>query len=343
MSTFKKIVFTILLISFSSAVYSQIIKGIVFDQSTKSPITFATVYFNGTYVGTYTDDKGSFKLDNSKISSMPLTVSAIGYYSITISDFSADKDVLVYLTPKVFEINEVFVNAKYTSKIRIQNLELFRREFLGRTSNAKECEITNEDDIKFTTSKNNDTLKAFSSKPIYIINKALGYRVTYYMNKFELYKPALYVNLVGNILFEEDTTTNKNTENYENNRLRTYLGSKMHFIRSLWQNKLVEEGFKVVNNKRKFTANDLVTQKIGVDNRSRKYLNYPGKLPVKLDIKWLPGKVESNIDIETWYIFIDETGYFNGSGLVWYGEMAKQNIADWLPFEYLPDKTNIKK
>jgi hypothetical protein len=150
----------------------------------------------------------------------------------------------------------------------------------------------------------------------------------------------VYVNLVGNIFFAEDTTTNKNRQNYEKNRLKTYHGSKMHFIRSLWQDNLSEEGFKVDNTKHKFTAKDLVTQKLGIDNHSRKYLNYPGKLPVKLYIRWLPGKVESNIDIESWYIFIDETGYFNGSGLIWFGEMAKQNIADWLPYEYSPNKNS---
>jgi hypothetical protein len=89
----KKIVFSILFISFGSIAFSQFIKGTIFDQHTKSPITFATVYFNGTYVGTYTDDKGAFKLDNSKINSMPLTVSAIGYYSTNISSSTYRKTI----------------------------------------------------------------------------------------------------------------------------------------------------------------------------------------------------------------------------------------------------------
>ncbi len=138
----------------------------------KSPISYAVVYFDGTSVASYTDEKGSFRLDIKKNYSMPLTISALGYFSTTINKFSPAEDILIYLESKVFEMKEVNVSARGNPDIRIQNLAIFRREFLGRTKNAKECEIVNEDDIKFITSEDKDTLKAYSLKPIFILFSA---------------------------------------------------------------------------------------------------------------------------------------------------------------------------
>ena len=108
----KKLISVFLSLSLCLVAYNQIIKGTILDKNTKSPIAYATVYFNTTSVGSYTDEKGSFKLDIRNIISMPLTISALGYYSINISDYSPDKDILVYLTPEVFGLKEVVVNAK---------------------------------------------------------------------------------------------------------------------------------------------------------------------------------------------------------------------------------------
>jgi hypothetical protein len=43
--------------------YNQVIKGTVFDKKTNEKIGFATLYFNGTFVGTYSDENGHFELD----------------------------------------------------------------------------------------------------------------------------------------------------------------------------------------------------------------------------------------------------------------------------------------
>jgi hypothetical protein len=169
---------------------------------------------------------GSFKLDIKNNVSMPLTISALGYYSATISDFSSDKDILVYLVPKVFEMKDVSINARGNPQIRRQNLADFRREFLGRTGNAKECEIINEDDIRFITSPDRDTLKAFSLKPVFIINKGLGYKITYYLNKFEYIKSAYLNHLIGNSLFDEDSISISGKQNYLARRDNAYLDQK---------------------------------------------------------------------------------------------------------------------
>jgi hypothetical protein len=335
----KKLITVFLFLNLYTVTYNQIIKGTILDKNTKSPIAFATVYFNTTSVGAYTDDKGFFKLDIGNISSMPLTISALGYYSTNISDYSPNRDILVYLTPKVFELNEVVVIAKGKENARKQNLDLFRKEFLGRTESAKECEIANEDDIRFITSTDKDTLKAFSLKPIIIINKRLGYKITYFLNKFEYVNSTFVSELVGNALFVEDTTSILTKEDLEDRRLKTYLGSKMHFFRSLWQNDLYSTGFIVSNSKGKLTYYDLVRFQLSTDPRKAKtYLFYPEPSSEILSIKWLPGKAESGMEIFNSSIYFDKNGYYEGQNIIWHGEMAKQQIADMLPFDYQPSE-----
>jgi len=186
----RKLILLIFFFNVSLVAYNQVIKGTIFDIKTNSTIYSASVFFNGTSVGTLSDENGNFQLDISKYHpSMPLTISAIGYYSVTLKDFSTVKPNLVYMNPKLFELNEVTVNAKFHGLQRSENLTIFRNEFLGTTGNAMNCKITNEDDIRFKYSANKDTLKAYATKPILIDNKALGYKITYYLDKFEYDKP----------------------------------------------------------------------------------------------------------------------------------------------------------
>jgi len=335
----KKYILAITFLIISPLAYNQIIRGTVMDKETKDPVSFAAVYFDGTSIATYTDDKGSFRLDTKKNLSKPLTISALGYYSINIQEYSPNNDVLAYLVPKVFEIKDVIVNAKGNPYIRKQNLAVFKREFLGRTGNAEECEIINEDDIRFITSPGQDTLKAYSIKPVFIVNKGLGYKITYYLNKFEYIKSRYLCQLIGNSIFNEDTASATDRQNYEIRRNRAYLGSKMHFIRSLWQDDLKAEGYVVKNLKRQISYKELVRHQLSVDpGGSKKNIYYSEPIPVTLSIKWEPGKAESGMEILRNNIFFDETGYYQGPGIIWYGEMAKQGIADLLPYDYQPSE-----
>ncbi len=85
------------------------------------------------------------------------------------------------------------------------------------------------------TALTGDTLKAFALKPILIINKALGYNITYYLDKFEYYKPGNSFFFMGNIIFNEDSTKKML---YERRRKNAFLGSRMHFFRALWTDDL---------------------------------------------------------------------------------------------------------
>ncbi|HKK40816.1 MAG TPA: carboxypeptidase-like regulatory domain-containing protein, partial [Bacteroidales bacterium] len=202
----KKTTIVLILLGLTIISNGQIIKGTVYDKDTKEPVIAATVYFNGTSEGTLTDANGHFSINASKYSSMPLTISAIGYYSATIKKLSPTKPLEVYLETKVIELDEVNISAKFHSLRRSENLTTFRNEFLGTTANALNCKIMNEDDIIFKTSEDGDTLIALSYKPLIIENKALGYNITYFLDRFEYNKVSKTFLFNGNVIFREDTT-----------------------------------------------------------------------------------------------------------------------------------------
>jgi hypothetical protein len=324
----RRFIAVLLLSSLNLIAYNQVIKGTVFDKKTNEKIGFATLFFNGTFVGTYSDENGHFELDISKNASMPLTVSAIGYYSVTITDLPIDKPIPVYLTPKVYQMKEVVVSAKSRTMQRKANLRTFRDQFLGATDNARDCMILNESDITFNYDSDDDTLKAFASKPILIDNRALGYKITYYLDKFEYYRKSNSFIFKGNIIFNEDLLTEESQkQTFERKRKTVYLGSRMHFFRILWADDLKSSGFVIRNSAgENLTYQDIVKNK---DARV-KFLQYPENLKICYYTK----EPISKLIFLKQQVFFDSNGYFDPSGISWEGAMVKQRIADWLPYEY---------
>jgi len=324
----KTILALLLSITIQISTYGQYVKGSVVDKKTNSRIGYATVYFNGTFVGTSADGDGNFKLNVSKNLSMPITVSAIGYYSATIEEYTTEKHLMVYLTPKSYEMQEVAVSAKSLERKRKRNLAIFKDEFLGISDNARKCEIINERDITFNYESDDDTLKAFASKPIIIENKSLGYIVTYYLDIFEYYKKSETTFFRGNIIFEEDTSANASKDEIYSRRKNTYLGSRTHFIKSLWSNALKFEGYNLQN-----PLNDTLNYKniVVLNSNGNKFINYNDKIRVGYNIDAI------YITFLKDFVFIDSTGYFDPLGINRGGCMGNQRVADWLPYEYSPE------
>jgi hypothetical protein len=319
----KRLLLAFILISLYSSAYNQIVSGTIMDRKTKEKIIFAAVYFNDTFVGTHSDKDGNFELNVSDYVSRPLTISALGYYSVTLTDLTIGKPLIIYMTPKVFELKEVVVSAKAKEK----NLKVFIDNFLGTSRNATRCEILNKQDINITIE--NDTLKAFASKPIQIINRGLGYKATYYLDKFWFYEKRKAFLISGNMVFNEDLINDQTKKEYYTiNREQTYQGSRMHFFRALWNNDLESEGFSLKNiGDEEIKYSQIVVQ----PDSLKKYLRYKGMLGItdhlRLTTSWVTFLKE--------YVFFDKRGYFEPFALSWDGAMSKQRIGDILPYEYI--------
>lgn len=322
----KKCLFVFLFFSLNILAYNQVIKGTISDSENHTKINFAYIYFNGTFVGTNSDKEGNFELDISRYPSMPLTISALGYYSVTLTVVSSSKPLIIFMKPKLYELKEVVISEKSNVRERKRNEKLFTDTFLGTTRNARSCEIINIKDIVFVSG--NDTLKAFSSNPIRINNSALGYKVTYFLDEFVLDKKNESFYFSGNIIFNEDLTSgDPQNQIYETRRKDAYLGSRMHFFRSLWINDLDSAKFVVKNSAdEKLTAENIV---ISEDSLTR-YLNYPEDL----GIGYYSSSPSTYIIFLNENVNFDSNGYFDPSSVSWQGEMSFKRIADWLPYEY---------
>jgi hypothetical protein len=240
----KKSFFIIISAFLFIQVQCQVIEGTVFDKTTKETICCASIYFDGTSNGVLSDQDGRFRISISKFKYIPLTVSAIGYFSTTLTDLKDDKPIAVYLEKKLFELDEVVVNAKSQARERRKNMTIFRKEFLGTTANSMSCQITNEKDIRFKYSSDGDTLKAFASTPIHIVNKVLGYDLTYFLDHFEYNMKSKSFFYKGSTINKEDTTITLNEKKFvERRRRHANLGSRMHYFRSHWVDDLKSTGF----------------------------------------------------------------------------------------------------
>lgn len=332
----KKLLLYLILLFLVKSAQSQIINGKVLDLENKLPVPVAVVYFDGTSVAVYTDEEGIFSIDSKSHGGMPLTISALGYYSRVLSEFSPNGSNTVYLEPKIFEFRDVTINARANPNIRKQNLAIFRREFLGRTKNSRECTIMNEDDIRFITSGNKDTLRAFSLKPIFIVNRALGYRLTYYLNKFEYVESSYTNQLIGNSIFDEDTSS-IDPADLKSRRDNAYYGSKMHFIRSLWKTEENISTYSIKYGRNEIKPINIIRKQLSiVPGEDKRMIYYPEGVPVILTIRWIPGKAESGMELVRNNISIEKNGFYKGPGIIWHGEMARQGIADLLPYDYKP-------
>jgi len=321
MNTLTSLLLVLSLYQFTNG---QSIEGVVKDAQTNEPICFATVYFNGTFVGTSSDKSGHFKL-NKPNNSMPLTISAIGYYSSQQMILADAKALVVKLRPKTYALADATVKAESLERKRRRYLRLFKEEFLGTTDNAALCKIINEEDITFNYHSDADTIKAFAKKPLLIENQALGYKVNYYLDVFEYYKKEASTFFAGNLKFEDDLSNNEDERNvYQSRRQACYEGSRMHFFRILWSDELEASGFKIRN-----ADYDILTvaEIIEIDKQHNKFLNYPGKLLIAYH------NSRSLIEFIEAPVFFDHSGFFN-QGIKWNGKMGLQRVADWLPYEY---------
>jgi len=330
----KKFILILLFTRLSIVAYNQVIKGTVLESKTNIPV-IATIYFNGTFAGTLSDQNGDFELDISKNTSLPLTISSIGYYSVTLADFSTDKPLIVYMTPKVYEVKEVVISSGSLVKRRRANLNLFKNVFLGTTSNARNCEITNENDITFNYESDQDTLKAYASKPILITNRALGYKITYYLDRFEYNKKDRSIIFAGNLIFNEDLATKEpHNEIYERRRKETYFGSRMHFFRALWADDLESAGFSVKNSAKKYLWYKDIVEDSHTDslNSQRKFLKYIESLSIFYNTR--SSKI---VFLKKGKVYFDKDGNFDQAGMYisWEGEMMDQRVGDMLPYTYI--------
>lgn len=226
-----------------------IMTGKVTDAATGAPLQAASVFAQNTTIGTATDLSGNFalKLPNG---GYDLVITFTGFETISKRISTADvgdKDMVIALKQKEKALEDVVVKSSNEIKDGWEKYgDFFTDNFIGKTTNSKKCVIQNREVLKFYFYKKRNRLKVLASAPLEIENNALGYKIKYTLDSFTHEYGTQVSTFTGYPLFEElQPSDDMQKEAWQTNRLQAYKGSILHFMRSVYNKSLKEEGFEI--------------------------------------------------------------------------------------------------
>jgi|GEM_PF-122567 len=227
------------------------VTGRILDQADAKPIPGATVFINNTTIGDKTANNGTFILQNLKPGKYQVVVSVVGFdiYKQNLVVNTANLNLPdIKLHPKVVALTEVTIK-RAGNLYRDIYYNRFKDEFLGKSDLSADSKIINPEVIDFDYDESTNTLSASSSGFLEIRNDALGYKIDYLLNAFSVSSKYMLdkdVHYDGTVLFTEMKGTPAQERRWRQRRQETYEGSTVHFLRSAMNNRLEEEGFKVL-------------------------------------------------------------------------------------------------
>jgi hypothetical protein len=364
----KKIIQFFVFFFASIAAFSQsttfLVSGKIIDASTKQPLQGASVFAQNTTVGTATGADGIFAI-RLYSGGYDLVVTFTGYETstkrITTAD-EQDKNIVIELKQKEKSMEEVSI--KTSNEVKdgwVKYGDFFTENFIGKTTNSKQCNIKNKEALKFYFSKKRNRLKVMSAEPIEIENAALGYTIKYTLDSFTHDYGTLVSTFTGYPLFQEMTAVDANqTSTWKANRLTAYKGSILHFMRSVHDKILQQEGFEIqfiVKNNGADTAikglnfysainysKDDSTQVVEINpNQPDVAVLYKNESPdegyISLNEE-APKKFELSVitipDLQA--IAIEQNGfYYDQADVSISGYWSWEKVADMVPYDYKPE------
>jgi hypothetical protein len=326
------------------------ITGTVIDQTTGKPMEFVNVFISNTTKGTTTNAQGKFLIDNAPMGKQEIVFSFVGYLpykqEIMISSKPIALDIM--LQAQTTMLQEVQVKGEVDKKWKKQ-LKKFKSYFLGQSANNDKCVITNEGVIDFVEDEESNVFKAIASDWLIIENRALGYKITYLLENFEIDKNGTN-KYNGQAKYESLTPKNdKERINWENARYEAYKGSLRHFLQCLAMDSTAKSGFEVYTSSAMNTEVSIVRNPhkdlllYGENNTQRLFkfskmlkIVYNGRIerfisntPV-YQVSWLKMSQPAPM------IFYTNGNVENPLALFQYGYWAKVGMADFLPLDYNP-------
>lgn len=253
--------------------------GIILDENSHKPIGYASVYISGTTIGTYTDSKGCFTLNNVP-TSCQIVVSHVAYnVQMKPIDESTPDKLAIYIKEKTRQLNEVKVADKSR---RAANIKTFRQAFLGDDYWGKNAILKNDSVLTFsyhtdTTLRKADstdfikqrkyksvgqnskwssdsafittTTQVFavrSKTPLMIELPLLGYTVFVDLIDFSLKTYKNWTDYYSWAYYRFSAysgISSRQQSKFEKNRENAYYNSMKHFCQSLFFDRLRENGY----------------------------------------------------------------------------------------------------
>ena len=356
------------------------VSGKVIDGKTNEPLPFASVYFNNSTFGAITDSLGRFQIKNIPLYQSELVASSIGYKSVKLNVRLAEGRTVTAnfkLYPEATLLSEVVIQSKKGKERQKweEKYTVFKEIFLGTTNNAKETKIVNPNVIGFDGEvfefkKDKSYAKAipfeaFASKPIEILNNALGYKISVSLTKFSA-TPRSFEILMYTHFDTLPATDAAERIRWHRNRIDTYYGSQTHLFRSIKRGRYLEEGFRIYEGNEKDVesyqtsilyakANKVSIAKlkdilVDTTKKSLKILR-KGLYQISYVKKIIPEKERAIIDYKfpvSWLAVSDDFITLNSSGealntnIVTEGYFKRFRLADMLPSDFDPKEGEKK-
>ena len=329
--------------------------GKVLDAETKLPLTNASAYCQNTTQGTVSNGEGMFfmRLPNG---GYDMVVTYTGYEKkvIRISNNQPRVDtMLIELAKEDKSLSEVAVVASTEDPEGLTKYgKFFSQNFLGNTGSASQVIIQNPEILKFYYSKKRNRLKIMAREDLIILNYSLGYKIRYQLDSFSYDYNTNITQYTGSPLFQEMDSTEEVKSQWQKNRARSYLGSRLHFMRSFYDSSLTQQGFiieKLADSqsvkgtfmKDLYNEQDYLSDSGEVEvNWSGRYrISYGNVKPDKqfLDEYKLPATTRFQItvlEVGDGFV-IEKNGYFYEQyDVINSGYWAWKKLAEQLPYDY---------
>ncbi|MGY4384891.1 hypothetical protein ACVWYN_001925 [Pedobacter sp. UYP24] len=313
----------------------------------------ATVFLDGTEKKTATNENGEFRLDNLSPGTYELTVHYLGFNTLKQNVIILDKSIALKLALEHSEeeLQEVVISGSESNN---KFLGLFLRNFLGDTENGRSCKVSNPEILKF--SEKTLFVMAKTNGFLEIVNENLGYKIKYLLRDFRMNRVTSVTSYTGECIFEEMKGTEAEEQKWAEQRGRAYLGSFLHFMRSVYSNTADTEGFSC----RFLVDQNMLTQrlsdKVEVEHLSKmdkkQLLMFRFLLPLYVQYDPLKNHAASGEDSATksfkegkgslLFPFLENALIDRKGALVDYRSFliklnwGTKRLGDQLPYEYLP-------
>ena len=359
--TMKKYLSILPVLLFWIAVQGQdknfVVLGKVIDSASGLPLAGASAYCQNTTYGTTSNNEGLFfmRLPNG---GYDLVITYTGYEKriMRLSNNNAtNTDTLnIVLAKEDKTMTEVAVVATNEVANGWEKYgKFFTEHFIGTTPNAAHCTLENPQNLHFFYSKKRNRLKVTADSDLVVKNYALGYIVRYQLDSFSYDYTSQISQFTGSPFFIEMDTVETVKTQWGKNRGRTYLGSRLHFMRALYDSTVTEEGFileKLDSDSagiKSVFITDIYNENDYVADSTDVIMNWAGQYrisykPVLPDRSFLTEfKLPLNtrfqitvVDVADGFI-IEENGYFYEQyEVINTGYWAWKKLAELLPYDY---------
>lgn len=361
-------IFVILLCSLFSASLVQA-RGIKFYVSGRindaegKPVHLAELFISGSSVGTSSDEKGKFQIE---IPFLPayLVVTANGYEPFAAYLDHFIDSVNVKLNPSVLNPADL---SKVSKSERKKQVRFFCQQFIGDDLRVN-YKVLNEAVLHF--SGNDKSFEATSEMPLVIINNNLGYKIRILLREFfitkrdeltreevplDAYSGVFERRIMGHYYYEPITTGSESQQKrFERNRQNRYYGSYRHFLKSLYDGEVMDQGYQLTFYPAEAIRNGIVFTNLNTVHHSPSgikecEMNTDSlKVDFYSDMNGLPvnlGKSAESYNKQTSVIYpspsplrIRPNGAVQGNLFDVKGPMSDYYFINSLPDDYLPPK-----